>query len=340
MNASFTDFRDREAARWYARLQAPDCSAADHAELERWCAADPANAAAYARARTLAAAVTRAAASNDRLKAMVAQARAAGAANAAAAARRRRRAVYGASAVAASVLAAVGIAAWLRPASAPEPAVTATQLSADNATRTVTLDDGSTVHVDVETSLEVRFSAAERVVVLENGRAMFDVAHDARRPFSVIAGNGTVTAIGTRFQVERSADATVVTLAEGIVKVTGTPGSSQRSERLTPGDELSISAREQVWMRRTVDVRAATSWSTGRLVFREERLTDAIREVNRYASVKVRIADESLAELPVSGNFVAGDSAAVVAAFAAVLPIAVNSTDGEITLTRRSGAQR
>jgi len=37
----------------------------------------------------------------------------------------------------------------------------------------------------------------------------------------------------------------------------------------------------------------------------------------------VRIADPSLAGMPVSGSFVAGDSKAAVAAFAALLPIRI-----------------
>src|SRR3546814_2068180 len=52
-------------------------------------------------------------------------------------------------------------------------------------------------------------------IEFRQGRAMFDVAHDASRPFVVDAGLGTVTALGTRFQVQRNEDRVSVTLLEG-----------------------------------------------------------------------------------------------------------------------------
>ena len=64
-------------------------------------------------------------------------------------------------------------------------------------------------------------------------------------------------------------------------------------------------------------------------------LADAVTEVNRYSPTRVRIADESLADLAVSGSFVAGDAKAAVAAFAAVLPLTVTEEDGELTIHRR-----
>jgi len=53
----------------------------------------------------------------------------------------------------------------------------------------------------------------------------------------------------------------------------------------------------------------------------------------------VRLGDPALADLPVAGNFIAGDSDVVVAAFAAVLPLrVVASGDREIILFRRYDA--
>jgi transmembrane sensor len=80
----------------------------------------------------------------------------------------------------------------------------------------------------------------------------------------------------------------------------------------------------------------ATSWSRGRLLFRGTPLAEAIEEVNRYSARKVRLADPSLADLAIGGNFIAGDSELIVSAFAAALPIrAVEGGGGEILLFRR-----
>ena len=329
MNASFTESTIAAAARWYARLSALDCTAADREAFERWCAEDPSHSAAYAAARELAARITRLAGADPRLRAMADAALAAGPG---AAALGRRRAAGIAAAMAASIVAAFGAASLLRGVEEPNVAQPVAAFATGGDTRTVTLDDGSVVRVDVQTEIEVSFSARERRVTLHRGRAVFDVAHDTARPFTVAAGNGRVTAVGTRFQVERADGAVVVTLAEGIVTVSDDRGAERR---LVPGDELSIGAADAAWMLRSVDPRAATSWTLGRLVFRATPLADALDEVNRYAATKVRIVDSSLADLRVSGSFVAGDSEAAIAAFAAVLPITVVEKGGELELYRR-----
>jgi transmembrane sensor len=330
MNARFTDRTIEAAARWYARLQARDCTVAERAEFNRWCADSPENAAAYATARDLGSRLARLAGTDPRLKAMADQALAASSVHTPA--RRVRRNVGVAAALAASVIAVFGAARMLEKPAAPGVVETLSRVVTHGATRELELEDGSVVHLDVGTDIEIHFSAQKRAIVLDHGRAVFDVAHDTARPFYVLAGSGRVTAVGTRFQVERTSSELVVTLAEGIVTVDDDSGD--RIQRLVPGDELSIAADDPVWMKRSVDVRAATSWSLGRLVFREVRLADALQQVNRYAATKVRLADSSLADLHVSGNFVAGDSRAVVAAFAAVLPLRIAAEGDDLLLYR------
>jgi transmembrane sensor len=332
MNVNFTDRAIEGAARWYARLQASDCTPAERAEFDRWCSEDPENAAAYAAARDMAARLTRLATSDPRLKAMAAAAFAASSVRAPA--RRMRRHFGVAAALAASVVAVFGAASMLRPTPAPHAVETLAHVITHDATRELRLEDGSVAYLDVTTEIDVHFSARGREVALERGRAVFEVAHDTARPFYVLAGGERVTAVGTRFQVERSSAALVVTLAEGVVTVSDDSAAARRTERLVPGDELSIAADDPVWVKRSVDARAATSWSVGRLMFREVRLGDALQQVNRYAATKVRIADSSLADLRVTGNFVAGDSRAAVAAFAAVLPLRIAANGDELLLYR------
>ena len=66
--------------------------------------------------------------------------------------------------------------------------------------RTVRLPDGSKVTLDADTLLTVSFGKASRRLRLERGRARFEVAHETR-PFVVAAGDRSVTARGTIFDV-------------------------------------------------------------------------------------------------------------------------------------------
>lgn len=200
--------------------------------------------------------------------------------------------------------------------------------------RTVMLEDGSRVTLNTETRLKVNFSEGRRDLVLFSGEALFDVAHDSTRPFLVTAGLGSVTALGTRFQVRRDVGAIKVTLLEGRVRVDSAEAAAP--VEMTPGEQLLIAKANPEITRRRVDSDAALSWTSGRMVFRATPLSEAVAEANRYAKIKIRIADESLSRLQISGTFVTGDSELLAAALQADMPVQADfSGDREIVLRRR-----
>jgi transmembrane sensor len=156
----------------------------------------------------------------------------------------------------------------------------------------------------------------------------------------VTAGGTRTTALGTKFQIEHSAERVVVVLTEGSVSVTPdrlpSDDPAAWEERLAPNERLSFEEGRDRPVKTTVDTYMATSWSRGRLVFRGTPLAEAIEEVNRYSTRKLRLADPSLASLTVGGNFIAGDSELILSAFAAALPLrSVDGGGGEILLFRR-----
>ncbi len=200
--------------------------------------------------------------------------------------------------------------------------------------RLVVLADGSRVRLDTNTRLRVRLSRGERHIDLDRGQAFFEVAHDSARPFVVQAGDTTVQALGTRFDVRREASQVRVALVEGRVKV---DGAAARSWTLAPGQQWSSApgAREP----RAVDVSATTSWTDGRLTFHGTAFADALAEVNRYAAAPVRLQDARLADEPISGVFNTCDIKAFVAAMTELYPLdAVRRPDGGVDLRARGAS--
>lgn len=206
--------------------------------------------------------------------------------------------------------------------------------------RMVQLDDGSQVQLDTDTRLKVRFGEAGRRVILEQGQALFTVAHDPARPFSVAAGSTEITALGTIFDVRREAVGVRVTLVEGAVAVAVTEANSgePRRWRLSPGQQLATSrpGPEPV----AVDAAIATSWSRGRLVFREAPLREAVAEVNRYLPDKIILAPGPAGDVRVNGVFATGDRDAFVSAVSDLFGLTVQpQSDGGVRLTAPSTAQ-
>jgi transmembrane sensor len=96
--------------------------------------------------------------------------------------------------------------------------------------RSITLADGSTVDLNARSLIRIEFSSGERRVELLDGQALFQVAKDKNRPFTVRSGDATVRAVGTEFDVYRKANGTTVTVLEGRVAVY----SNVRGDATTP----------------------------------------------------------------------------------------------------------
>ncbi|MEI9992989.1 MAG: FecR domain-containing protein [Rhizomicrobium sp.] len=208
--------------------------------------------------------------------------------------------------------------------------------------RVVALPDGSRISLDSDSEVEVRYSSAARTIMLDRGRARFDVAHDVTRPFTVSAGAETVVAVGTSFNVERLGSTVLVTLIQGHVLIKGASGSDG-APRPGPKPTVSLVAGEQLVAVRNAtpvvtpaNLDAATAWEEGHLVFRGEPLGEAVQRVNRYTDHPI-VVDPSVASVRISGVFNAGDIGSFVSAITGYFPVeATTDSDNRITLQRRS----
>jgi transmembrane sensor len=341
MENKYEDSALSQAARWYARLRAPDCSAADRADFERWLAVAAEHARAYDAAVRTAVMVAAQARSDPRLKAL-AQAALELAPDVPDQARTRRTSRRLQSRAAAlwlgGILAITLFAAQWLGGRGLAPAAVAYANNGLQEQR-LQLDDGSIVHLDVGGELRVALSRSRRELTLLHGRAYFEVAHDKARPFVVAADGTQTTALGTQFEVELRPGAVAVTLAQGSVEVLPTARTAGWHEVLKPGQQLRIDTLRQEPERMAVNATRVSSWAQGRLEFDGVPLSQALEQFNRYSQVKIRLGDESLADFPLGGTFVAGsDSAEFVAALSMLLPLRSVRTDaGEIVLFQGYG---
>lgn len=187
---------------------------------------------------------------------------------------------------------------------------------------TVRLPDQSLLTLNTNSLVRVNYNAMQRVLVLERGEMSIEVAHDARRALSVIAGQKVVRAVGTAFNVQIIDEGQVeLIVTEGTVMVAdkveqGGSGSAVDPVRTVGATPRTVTKGERVLLgadRETISkvsdsaLSAELSWRQGNLIFRGETLAVAIAEVSRYTPVKFEIADARLNELRIGGLFKAGD---------------------------------
>lgn len=318
------DARREDAAAWVVRLEAGDLGDAEAVAFDAWLSAGPENTAAF----------------DDALSISQTYAAAGGQVARELSERRlppapvRRRAVIGVGAAAAAAAVTVMIAPEI---SAP---TTQTYVTAKGERRTVRLADGSTVDLNGGTRLSVRFGRKARHVVLAEGQAVFDVTHDARRPFLVAAGDRTVRVVGTQFDVRRLGGKVSVTVARGAVEVRPADGLAGKAYRLHPGQKLDHMEGQAGAEVAAAEPNEVLGWRSGRLVYRGQPLSEVIDDLNQQFPTPIRVEDAELARAPISGVLVLDDQAAVIRRLALLVPIQAVRSGSDVILRRDAGLDR
>ena len=191
--------------------------------------------------------------------------------------------------------------------------------------------DGSHLVLNSGSSARVRLAANHRTVNLESGEALFDVVHDPARPFEVRAGKTVIRDIGTTFNVRRQNEGLTLTVLRGSVAVSG-GGLGSRS--LTEGDQIQVAGGAAV-QSKLEDPDAVSAWRVGRLVYRDQSLSDIVADLNRYLPIPVSV-DASAGSLRFSGVLQLDREDVMLRRLEGLLPVRATSTPQGARLTSRS----
>lgn len=320
---------DDAAARWALMLDAGTLSPDDQAELDLWLAQSERHEGALLRARAILSYLDRGRALGAGAPTLPPAIDPPVAANTT-----RRRALFGMLATG-FVAAGFGGVFLLRSPESPSSPAGAQLRTALGEVRRVPLTDGSIATINTDSRLEVAMLPDMRRVRLEVGEALFQVAHDASRPFVVEAGQLRVRAIGTAFSVRRREAGTDVLVTEGVVEA-WVVGHEADRRRIGAGNRSHIpDALPEIQVAEaSSEIDRALAWRTGELVLNGETLGYAAAELNRYNTQKLLIDDPVLAREPLVGYFRTNEPRAFSQAVARMLDARMVENRSEIRLVR------
>ena len=202
--------------------------------------------------------------------------------------------------------------------------------------RTIELADTSVVTLNADSQVRWQLDDAGRDVDLSRGEAIFDVAHDANRPFRVHTRAGTIQAIGTQFNVYARANGdTRVSVLEGRVQLTAR-GATTQSLILTANEEADIHLDGSIRRNTHAVVANTVAWRERRLTFSDVLLEDMVTEFNRYnRSVRLSLEDVPAGTYRFAGTFDAADPESFAALLAREPDLIVTRREGEIVIRPR-----
>lgn len=288
-----------EALAWFVRINSGDATEADRTDHAAWLASDPINRAEYAQLGDIWSDLDR-----------IPDPRPAMARHTACRPRTSRRAFLAGGT---AVLAVAAVAMVV----GPPDFLTSDHFTGTGELRSVTLADGTKVELDAHSAIALDYTDAVRTVRLLRGRAFFDVAKDASRPFTVFAADGSTTALGTRFVVHAWSGTVTISVEESAVSVVG----PDRSDTVVNAGEYVTYDDKHLGSVHPVDVESEVAWRRGKLIFEDRPLRQVLADVNRYRSGTIRVTDSRLLNMRVSGIFDINNPDGVLEAIRTTLPV-------------------
>jgi len=219
----------------------------------------------------------------------------------------------------------VGITGWFGARSEYAPGFARAAL-ADLSTgvgerRELTLPDGSRLHMNGGSAVNIRFSGTQRLLQLVRGEVFIATARETGlpyRPFLVETAQGHAQALGTRYSVRQADGNTLVAVEEGAVRLTPRHGDGNRLIQAGQGGGMTAqhilpahAVSPDIW-----------AWRRGLLLADAMPLRDFLNELSRYRHGLLG-CDDGVAALRISGVFPLADLDAVLLSLPDSLPVDV-----------------
>jgi transmembrane sensor len=162
----------------------------------------------------------------------------------------------------------------------------------------VTLPDSSKVWLSAGSVFKYpkKFASNVREVQLLEGRAFFDVKHQAAHPFIVKTKSLNITVLGTSFDVQafRKEGTTKVSVVTGKVGITLKNGGNKQAIYLLPKQQIVLNRDSKEIVKEFAGEEAADAWCKNILVFDQENLGNVFAALDKKYHTHITVEDKKL----------------------------------------------
>lgn len=179
--------------------------------------------------------------------------------------------------------------------------------NSSGAIKNIILPDGSQVQLfkGSEISYLEKFDSSKRNVFL-TGTAIFKVAKDSKRPFTVFCKEVATTALGTEFKISSAKEKISVNLIEGKIMVRSTKKDTRLTNKmyyLLAGSTILFNRSENKFQEETKpDVPLNTSASEKYKQFDDKNLTEVLSYLSGKYHVKIVYSETTMAQIRFVGT--------------------------------------
>lgn len=171
----------------------------------------------------------------------------------------------------------------------------------------VVLPDSSTVYLNGNSKLSYINNwdnNSDREVKVD-GEAYFSVKHTKsnQKFFVRMADNLSVEVLGTEFNITKRGKNTQVVLSSG--KIDFHMNNLKKGNdvvQMKPGDLIEYQNNSKSYIKQKVDPTTYSSWKSNRIIFNKTKIIDVLQNLQYTYGLKVKIEDEKMMNMRVSGS--------------------------------------
>jgi len=192
------------------------------------------------------------------------------------------------------------------------------------------LPDGTVVWLNAyaEIVYPEEFAGAERPVSLK-GEAFFEVARNEKQPFTVSAGNTSITVLGTAFNVKESDKKVRVSVTEGKVSF----ADNSAKVVLVKGDE-AVAEKNEI-TKAQYKSRNFLAWKTKQLEYKNQTVSAIIDDLNTHFKAEGHLRTDGLDSVKLTTNFDIENFKAAAEILALTLNAQIDSSQTEWVLVKK-----
>lgn len=197
--------------------------------------------------------------------------------------------------------------------------------------RDVSLADGSQVVMNGASRMEVRISDRTRDVRLLSGEAFFNVTRDVGRPFSVYAGEGRASVLGTRFDVALDDERVELAVEHGLVRFQ--PADGKHDGELVHAGYRSTLDQNGISAPSAFDAQSLLAWREGWLEVNNMPLAQLLPKIRRWSDKSIILSDPTLGSRRISGRFPLSDTQSLLENLALLHNFRIDVKENSYTLS-------
>ncbi len=202
----------------------------------------------------------------------------------------------------------------------------------EDSSRIETLSDGSIVHLNKSSSYY--YNAPQSDSETRNsqltGNAFFDIKRDEKHPFEIVAGNMSITVLGTSFYVDARPDQnqSQVIVSSGRVSVK----VGMEEVILEKGESATFNKSSKQLVKATNKDENYLGWTTNTLNFENSTLKEVVFSLNRHYNANITIENEALNNCRITAQYKDKTLESVISIIEATLGIQASSSGKLIVL--------